>query len=448
MPKPLQSESANPKEALVLSIDLDLTYAHTDLSRPRDLGQVAAHHDFLHRADTPLTGWIDYPRTISPLLLQDIIDHAERVANACTSFVVVGIGGSFLGAKAGTELLISPFAERGDYGKPHILFAGHHLSTSHIHELFHFLEEEKDICICVISKSGTTLEPSVISSMLMKLMEKKYGPDYHHRIVAITDPHKGPLYQLAEAEGYKRYSIPEDIGGRYSVLTPVGLFPMAVAGLDVRAILAGARAARLQYMTKDLAQNDCYQYALYRHIQHEEGKIMEIFQVYEGRMRYFCEWLRQLFAESECKEGKGLFPTAMQMTSDLHSLGQFLQDGRQNFIETIISVDHIPETLTIPHGIGGSCDRLQCLNQVIQKAVCQAHQVNDTPNCLITVSELSPYTFGELVYFFQKACAMSALLLGVNPFDQPGVERYKHNIRVALAPTPDLSYLAKEATDH
>lgn len=426
-----------------MSITLDLTYAHADLTLPSDAARVAHYHTFLHDPASSMTDWVDYPATLSPDLLQDVLTTAESMANRCTTFIVIGIGGSFLGAKAGTELLISPFAVRGDYGTPNIIFAGHHLSTSHYHELFHYLEEEEDLCLCVISKSGTTLEPSVIFSMLTGLMEKKYGPDFKDRVVVITDPHTGPLCRLAQTQGYNYYAIPENVGGRYSVLTPVGLFPMAVAGIDIKAVLAGAQAARLTYANEHLHENDCYKYALTRHIHHQAGKTMEIFQVYEGRMRYFCEWLRQLFAESECKEGKGLFPTAMQMTTDLHSLGQFLQDGRQNFIETIISVDHIPETLTIPHGKGGACTRLQCLNQVIQEAVCAAHQINDTPNCLITVSELSPYTFGELVYFFQKACAMSALLLEVNPFDQPGVEDYKKNIRMALS--SDISPPSEEA---
>lgn len=419
-----------------MPISLDLTFAHADLKRTRDLERIKTYHDELHGNRETMNGWVDYPITVSDDLLKDMLQTAEDVRNRCTAFIVIGIGGSFLGAKAGFEMLISPFERRGTYGAPHFIFAGHHLSTSYYHELFRFIEDE-DICLCVISKSGNTLEPTVIFSMLKQVMADKYGDEAASRIYVVTDPAHGELHDEAVREGYKLFPLPSNIGGRYSVLTPVGLFPMAVAGINITEIISGAKAAYHAFNEADARQNICYQYALARHYHARSGKTLEIFEVYEGRMQFFTEWLRQLFAESECKEGKGLFPTAMQMTTDLHSLGQFLQDGRQNYIETVISVVNIPETLYIPEGVAGSCDQLQCLNQIVRKGVCMAHQVNNTPNILLEVSELTPYTFGEMVYFFEKACAMSCYLTEVNPFDQPGVEHYKRHVNEALKVTEE-----------
>lgn len=414
-----------------MPIQADFTYAHADLGRSSDLDAIATHHAALHAEDGTMNGWVHYPNTISDALVEDIITTADRMRQQCTTFLIVGIGGSFLGAKAGLEMLLPPFACRGTKGNPNMIFAGHHLSSDYYQQLFTFLQSE-EVCLCVVSKSGNTLETTVIFSMLLELMDKKYGPEAASRIVVITDNENGRLYQIAQQEDYKVFRIPANIGGRYSVLTAVGLFPLAVAEVDIYAVLDGARAAYAKYDEPDGLKNDCYRYALARHYHERAGKHLEIFEVYEGRMHYFTEWLQQLFAESGCKNGRGLFPTAMQMTTDLHSLGQFLQDGKQDFIETVINVEHIPETLTIPDGIAGECTTLQCLNQVIRKGVCEAHQLNNTPNIHLVVSELTPYTFGEMVYFFEKSCAMSCLLSGVNPFDQPGVEQYKKNVYAAI----------------
>lgn len=414
-----------------MPISIDLSKAHTDLERARDAERIQQIHDRLHNGDEPMCGWLHYPATIAPDLIEDIKSTAATIRNSCTTFLVVGIGGSFLGAKAAIELLTPIFLKNNGLGNPHIVFVGQHLSSMYYQELFTLLDQE-DICLVVISKSGNTLEPTVIFSMLKALMREKYGDQAAERIYAVTDCQDSVLYDEALSAGYKTFHIPSDIGGRYSVLTPVGLLPMAVAGIDIDAVLDGARAAREKYSESRVEANDCYRYALARYRLAQSGKNMEIFEVYEGQMRYFTEWLRQLFAESECKEGKGLFPATMQMTTDLHSLGQFLQDGRQDFIETVISIVDVPETLYIPDGIAGTCTQLQCLNTIIRESVCHAHQINNTPNILLEISEISPYTFGEMVYFFEKACAVSCYLTGVNPFDQPGVEQYKRNIKCAL----------------
>ena len=393
-------------------------------------------HEKLNKQTDAYTGWVDWPLRMEPSLLRDILDTAEEIRGKCTALVVIGIGGSYLGAKACIELLQSPFYNEhyaGKMNRPRIYFAGHHLSAIYYEELLERLNHE-EVCLCVISKSGTTLEPSIAFEILRSYVQNRYGMvDAAKRIYAITDAEKGTLRAEADELGYKTFIVPDDIGGRYSVLTPVGLLPIAVAGIDIISMLEGAKEACKVYDNADISTNICYQYGLLRNLLQQDGKVIEIFEVYEGRLRYFTEWLKQLFGESECKNGKGIIPMSMQMSTDLHSMGQFLQDGRQIFFETVLTIEKIRKDVSLEHSAyAGIAKSMHQLNQIVEAGARKAHLANHTPNIRLTVSELSARSFGYMVYFFEKACAVSCYLTGVNPFDQPGVEAYKSNIKAAL----------------
>ena len=393
-------------------------------------------HEKLNKQTDAYTGWVDWPLRMEPSLLRDILDTAEEIRGKCTALVVIGIGGSYLGAKACIELLQSPFYNEhyaGKMNRPRIYFAGHHLSAIYYEELLERLNDE-EVCLCVISKSGTTLEPSIAFEILRSYVQNRYGvADAAKRIYAITDAEKGTLRAEADELGYKTFIVPDDIGGRYSVLTPVGLLPIAVAGIDIISMLEGAKEACKVYDNADISTNICYQYGLLRNLLQQDGKVIEIFEVYEGRLRYFTEWLKQLFGESECKNGKGVIPMSMQMSTDLHSMGQFLQDGRQIFFETVLTIEKIRKDVSLEHSAyAGIAKSMHQLNQIVEAGARKAHLANHTPNIRLTVSELSARSFGYMVYFFEKACAVSCYLTGVNPFDQPGVEAYKSNIKAAL----------------
>ena len=393
-------------------------------------------HEKLNKQTDAYTGWVDWPLRMEPSLLRDILDTAEEIRGKCTALVVIGIGGSYLGAKACIELLQSPFYNEhyaGKMNRPRIYFAGHHLSAIYYEELLERLNDE-EVCLCVISKSGTTLEPSIAFEILRSYVQNRYGlADAAKRIYAITDAEKGTLRAEADELGYKTFIVPDDIGGRYSVLTPVGLLPIAVAGIDIISMLEGAKEACKAYDNADISTNICYQYGLLRNLLQQDGKVIEIFEVYEGRLRYFTEWLKQLFGESECKNGKGVIPMSMQMSTDLHSMGQFLQDGRQIFFETVLTIEKIRKDVSLEHSAyAGIAKSMHQLNQIVEAGARKAHLANHTPNIRLTVSELSARSFGYMVYFFEKACAVSCYLTGVNPFDQPGVEAYKSNIKAAL----------------
>lgn len=413
-------------------IQCDLSTAHLSLDEVDQLNRIKAIHEKLHHSDTPMCGWVDYPLTLDDSFFNELNALALDVRNRCQTFVICGIGGSYLGTRAGLEALLPPFEnDRGGYGKPEILFAGQNLSSIYHQALLQHLEH-RDVTVCVVSKSGVTMETHVVFSMLRKFLQEKYPDKWRQHIIAITDDKQGQLREDAEREGYRSLAIPHNIGGRYSVLTSVGLFPFAVAGLNIREIMAGAAEAARLYNNPNVADNPCYQYALARHLFHEKGYFMEVFEVFEGHLKFFLEWLCQLFAESECKDGKGLFPVGMEMSTDLHSLGQFLQDGRQNFFETVIGFKNIDCSLDLPNGAAGTCPFLGNLNRIIQDSVCAAHQVNKTPIINLIIDNTSLKAFGFTLYFFQKACAMSASLIGVNPFDQPGVEAYKKHVHYAI----------------
>ena len=313
--------------------------------------QINEIHHKLNNKEDAYTGWMDWPMHIEQSLVQDILTTAEEIRSKCTALVVVGIGGSYLGAKACIELLQSPFYNEhyaAQQNRPRIYFAGHHLSSMYYAELLERLGNE-EVCVCVISKSGTTLEPSIVFDLLRSYMQERYGAaEAAKRIYAITDAEKGTLRAEADEQGYKTFIVPDDIGGRYSVLTPVGLLPIAVAGIDVVAMLSGASQAARDFDNADLTLNICYQYGVLRHYLQQQGKVIEIFEVYEGRLRYFTEWLKQLFGESECKDGKGVIPMSLQMSTDLHSMGQFLQDGRQMFFETVLTVRNLQQDISLP----------------------------------------------------------------------------------------------------
>lgn len=393
-------------------------------------------HGKLMAKEDAYTGWVDWPVRMDGALLDEIERTAEEIREKCTAMVVIGIGGSYLGAKACIELLQSPFYNEyyaGKQNRPRIYFAGHHLSAIYYEELLDRLAQE-EVCLCVISKSGTTLEPSIAFELLRGYLWERYGrEEAAKRIYAITDAQKGTLRAEADAEGYKTFVVPDDIGGRYSVLTPVGLLPIAVAGIDIKAMLAGAAEAYRAYDEANLSKNICYQYGLLRYLQQQQGKVIEIFEVYEGRLRYFTEWLKQLFGESECKQGKGVIPMSLQMSTDLHSMGQFLQEGRQLFFETVLTVETIRKDVSLKGSIyAGKAQSMHALNRIVEESARKAHLKNQTPNIRLTVQELSARSFGYMVYFFEKACAVSCYLTGVVPFDQPGVEAYKSNIKAAL----------------
>ena len=393
-------------------------------------------HNKLNNKEDDYTGWMDWPVRIEDALVQDILSTADEIRSKCTALVVIGIGGSYLGAKACIELLQSPFYNEyyaGKQNRPRIYFAGHHLSSIYYEELLDRLNEE-EVCVCVISKSGTTLEPSIVFDLMRTYLRERYGvAEAAKRIYAITDAEKGTLRAEADEQGYKTFIVPDDIGGRYSVLTPVGLLPIAVAGIDIVSMLDGAKQAMSVYDNADLLQNICYQYGVLRHHLQEQGKVIEIFEVYEGRLRYFTEWLKQLFGESECKDGKGVIPMSLQMSTDLHSMGQFLQDGRQIFFETVLTVANIRKDVSLEScSMAGKAASMHMLNQIVEESARKAHLENHTPNIRLTVDELSAKSFGYMVYFFEKACAVSCYLTGVTPFDQPGVEAYKRNIKAAI----------------
>lgn len=390
-------------------------------------------HSMLHSKVLSYTGWVDYPMQIEASLLAEIEGLAEHIRSHCTAFVLVGVGGSYLGARAGIELFQHSFHhEMVAHGAlaPKVYFAGHNLNSQYLLELFQVLANQ-EVIICVVSKSGSTLDTAISFDLLKRFLEEKYGSSAKEHIYVITDERRGVLRKEATERDYKTLAIPEDIGGRYSVLTPVGLLPLAVAGVDIRQVIAGARKAWTDYASPVLEENDCYCYALSRYLLNkEQKKVIEIFETYHPKLYYFTEWLKQLYGESEGKNKQGIFPATMQMSTDLHSLGQFLQDGTPCFFETVLTIAQAEEDLPI---ILGEKDEIQMtlnkLNEIVQKSVLTAHQENQTPNIKITMPALSAEAFGGMIYFFEKSCAMSGLLQEVNPFDQPGVERYKAQIK-------------------
>lgn len=388
-------------------------------------------------ADDPV-GWIEWPTEYDKKEFEKIKECAQKITKNSEVFVVIGIGGSYLGARAVIEALTNSFdgcIKKEERKHPHVIFVGNNISGTYMSEVIDYLQD-KDFSVNVISKSGTTTEPAIAFRFMRKLLEEKYGyKEAKKRIYVTTDKKDGALRMLAKKEKYETFVIPKNIGGRYSVLTPVGLLPIAVAGINIDELMKGAKEAQEKYNDGNVKYNDCYKYAVARNILYENDKNIELLVSYEPKMSYIIEWWKQLFGESEGKEQKGIFPEGAKFTTDLHSMGQYIQEGRRNLFETVISIENQDNELTI----NADEDNLDGLNYLVGKKVdfvnekammgtIDAHVEGGVPNILIKIDKLNPTTLGELIYFFELACAMSGKLLGVNPFNQPGVEKYKKNM--------------------
>lgn len=407
--------------------------------------KVSIAHDLLHEKKGPgkeYSGWLKWPVSYDKEEFNRIKEVSEKVREKAEVVVVIGIGGSYLGARSALEMLTHTFYNglpRDKRRGPEIYFAGNNISSTYLAHLLDVIKD-KDIVINVVSKSGTTLEPAIAFRIFRGLLEERYGKKgARERIIVTTDKSKGTLRKLAEEEGYETFVVPDGIGGRYSVLTPVGLFPIAIGGINIAEIMEGALQGYNLYKEKELEKNPCYQYAAVRNILYNKGKVIELLTNYEPSLKYFAEWWKQLFGESEGKDGKGIFPASVNFSTDLHSLGQYIQDARRNIFSTTVWVERPLATMSIP-SLDEDIDGLnylagKAIHEVNEKA-CQgtimAHTDGGVPNLKINVPQLTPYYYGELVYFFEKACAISGYLLGINPFDQPGVEAYKKKMFALL----------------
>ncbi|MGE0002997.1 MAG: glucose-6-phosphate isomerase [Candidatus Izemoplasmatales bacterium] len=392
-------------------------------------------------------GWVNLPLEMPKELVADLVESAKKIRKQSKVLIVIGIGGSYLGAKAAIDLL-SPYYEKKK--KLEVLFAGHNMSSTYLSELVDYVAD-KDFSINVISKSGTTTEPAIAFRLFKKLMEEKYGLEASkERIYVTTDAEKGALKKLAMDEGYKTYVVPDDVGGRYSVLTPVGLLPIAAAGIDIKAMLRGAKQSLKDSKKPGLEENNVHQYVAIRNLLYRSGKQIEMLVDYETKFHYFTEWWKQLFGESEGKDHEGLFVASASFTTDLHSLGQYIQEGRRNMFETVLNVVN-PEKQLVIETMKGDLDGLNYLagetvdyvNKKAFQGTLLAHEEGGVPNVILEVDRIDAYTFGYLVYFFELACGISGYVLGVNPFNQPGVEAYKKNM-FALLGKPGYEELRKQ----
>ena len=401
---------------------------------------VAVAHKMLHEktgAGNDFLGWVELPKNYDKEEFARIKKAAEKIQSDSEVLIVIGIGGSYLGARAAIEFLTSPLANYT--AKTQIFYVGNSISGPYLAELLDMVKD-KELSVNVISKSGTTTEPAIAFRVFKELMEKKYGKDgAKSRIYATTDKSRGALKTLADSEGYETFVIPDDVGGRFSVLTAVGLLPIAVSGADIDAMMQGAADAYDKYNNADLSANECYQYAAVRNALLRKGKCIEVMANYAPSLHYLTEWWKQLYGESEGKDGKGIFPAGVDLSTDLHSMGQFIQDGSRNLFETVINV----ETPSIDVMIGEDAENLDGLNFLsgetldfvnhkAMEGTILAHTDGNVPNLMVSLKKLDEYTFGQLVYFFEKACGISGYLLGVNPFNQPGVEAYKKNMFALL----------------
>jgi len=406
---------------------------------------VEAAHNQLHQktgAGNDYLGWIDLPVDYDRDEFTRIQKAANKIKSDSDILLVIGIGGSYLGARAAIEMLNHSFynvLSKEKRKTPQVIFVGNNISSTYMTDVMDLLDG-KDFSINVISKSGTTTEPALAFRIFRKLLEGKYGSeDAKSRIYATTDQEKGALKTLADEEGYETFVIPDDVGGRYSVLTAVGLLPIAVSGVDIDEMMKGAADAREEFSSPNLDENIAYQYAAIRNVLYNKGKTIEMLINYEPGLQYFSEWWKQLFGESEGKDQKGIFPSSANFSTDLHSLGQYVQEGRRDLFETIIKVQSSRHELLI-ESEESDLDGLNYLegktvefvNDKAFEGTLLAHTDGGVPNLVVEIPEMDAYTFGYLVYFFEKACALSGYLLGVNPFDQPGVEAYKVNMFALL----------------
>ena len=396
--------------------------------------QVENIHKELHKRandEKDFVGWLELPSNYDKR-------EFSRIKKESDILVVIGIGGSYLGARAVIESLTSTFnniltEKQRKY--PQILYVGNNLSPNYINELIEYIGD-KDFSVNVISKSGTTTEPAIAFRIFREILENKYGIDEaRSRIYVTTDKERGALKTLADNEGYEKFVIPDNVGGRYSVLTAVGLLPIATAGIDIDKLMQGARNAQERYDDSNLKYNECYKYAVARNILYKLYKNTEILVNYEPKMHYFTEWWKQLYGESEGKDQKGIFPAGVDFTTDLHSMGQYIQEGRRNLFETVISIENQKSDITINSdednldGLNYLAGKtLDYVNKKAMEGTVEAHVSGDVPNIMLSIENLDEENIGELIYFFEKACAMSGMILGVNPFNQPGVEEYKKNM--------------------
>ena len=424
--------------------EIKLDMKHTGISQKSIMeykAQVENIHKDLHRRandEKDFVGWLELPTNYDKEEFKRIKKVAKKIKKESDILVVIGIGGSYLGARAVIDALTSSFNNllpNKQKKYPQILYVGNNLSPNYINELIEYIGD-KDFSVNVISKSGTTTEPAIAFRIFREILENKYGIDEaRSRIYATTDKEKGALKTLSEKEGYEQFIVPNNVGGRYSVLTAVGLLPIAVAGIDIDQLMEGARIAQERYNDPNLKYNECYQYAVLRNILYKLYKNTEILVNYEPKLHYFTEWWKQLFGESEGKEQKGIFPAGVDNTTDLHSMGQYIQEGRRCLFETVLSVENPDSDIKINpdddnlDGLNYLAGKtLDYVNKKAMEGTIKAHVTGDVPNIIININKLDEINIGELIYFFEKACAMSGSILGINPFNQPGVEEYKKNM--------------------
>jgi len=424
-----------------MSIALDRTNLEGFVSQKDILkirSKVLKAHDDLesgkgHGAE--FTGWKDLPSRTEDSFLEELTALGKEIREGSECLVSIGIGGSYLGIRATLEYL-------RDASHLPVYYAGHNLSADYLHALLESLKD-KDVTIVVISKSGTTTEPALVFRIIKEFLKEKYSDEeMKKRIICVTDKGKGALRQIADQRGYRSYVIPDDVGGRFSVLTPVGLVPLAIAGVDIKSLIDGARAGEKEYAHMDLEANIAYQYAAARYLLFKKGKAIEVTASFYDNMYYVIEWWKQLYGESEAKDGKGIFPSSLIMSTDLHSMGQLMQEGVRNVFETFIHIDQVEHTVSVPEeaedldnfNIVAGKD-LNYVNQQAFKATAEAHFEGGVPNMTLSLCKSDARHLGQLYYFYERAVAISGYLLGVNPFDQPGVEAYKKKMFALLGRT-------------
>ena len=428
-----------------MALKLNDTYVKQFIAQDELAGmspQIAAAEQMLKTGSglgSDFLGWIDLPVNYDREEFARIQKAAQKIKSDSDILIVIGIGGSYLGARAAIELLKSPFYNNLKKDTPDIYFVGNNINPTYLNEILSICEG-KDVSVNIISKSGTTTEPALAFRVFRELLIEKYGADEaKHRIYATTDKARSTLKELSDAEGYETFVVPDDVGGRFSVLTAVGLLPIAVAGIDIKALLDGAAAAREAYAEPDLSRNDCYKYAVLRNILYRKGKSVEMFITYDPAFAMMNEWLKQLFSESEGKDNKGLYPSSAVFSTDLHSLGQFIQEGSRIMFETVIRPEKPIQDYFVkndPDNFDGlnflSNQNMSVVNDKAFQGTVLAHTQGGVPNVILELPQMDEFHLGYLIYFFEKACAMSGYMLGVNPFNQPGVESYKNNMFALL----------------
>ena len=406
---------------------------------------VKVAHDMIHNKTgegNDFLGWVELPKNYDKEEFDRIKIAANKIKNDSDVLLVIGIGGSYLGARAAIEMLGHSFRnniKKEDREYPEVYFVGQNISSTYMLDLLDIIKD-KDVSINVISKSGTTTEPAIAFRVFKDFLEKKYGKEEaSKRIYATTDAKRGALKQLADEEGYETFIIPDDVGGRFSVLTPVGLLPIAACGIDIDAIMTGAKEAMEDFSNPILSENYSYQYAVVRNILHRKGKDIELMVNYEPSLHYVSEWWKQLYGESEGKDNKGIYPASVDFSTDLHSMGQYIQEGKRILFETVINVENAKREIIINEekvdldGLNYLAGQtVDFVNKKAFQGTLLAHTDGSVPNLLINLPKIDEYNFGYMVYFFEKACALSGYILGVNPFNQPGVEAYKKNMFALL----------------